>query len=916
MRTEIYLYSDFDNNIGLGKLELFDDEPINLVYNVSDIKNINSKDSNHTLDFTIPGCLENNKLLGHIYNLGTDSDFDTRIKVPCVVMVDGISIMSGNFQLLRVKISDKQPELYECIVYGEIIDLSKSIGESLLEHLDFSELDHNLTSDVVLESWTASTPNYGFFYSLIDNGQNWFASGDGDTSWNNVAWGGISFQNVNNPYTQASQFGIPPSEFTFCFSAKYIIDKILSNAEFSYSSEFFESSKFGDIVIPTNSSKQSYSEEFVNDFTFKAYTDSSATLTYPFDDEIIINFNDDSIDGFDNSDLYNTTTNRYTANETLCQQFFVNLNISYPVQLPVGNYFLVVNFYRSTYNGGSVPYTSIYRKMDFNFQSGTLYFESDSLDNEYSDKLYPAQPGETFWVRVFTNKWRLPLEPFSSYKEPWDNKPTIGVDSNFGNKVGTKAVLNGPMKVNSLIPKNIKQIDFLKSIFTMFNIMVVPSKDNIKKINFIPRDDFYSTGRVKNWTKFVDVDTVTEEFLSEKIDRKIKLTYKEDKDYYNTFYKEGTQTIYGEYNREFENEWVDGEKKIDIIFSPTPIESINGAPDIIIPKIVKKETSGQYTKTESNIRIGFKKLKSINSFITLYGKPSLYYYPYFGHFDDPTNPENDLNFGQLNYTFYDIDDITENTLEYKYWRKYLDQINDKDSRIVKCEAYLSSAELSQFNFNDIIYIETISDDGGHYFIVNKIEYIANSDSMSKLELVKLKVLPFKAETKKKINKTKIALNIGTFGERNLNFNTTTVTLGSDNIVMSKESMIIGDRNYITTALSEVIVRGSDNTVSGDTSGVTIFGSGNKVGTTTGEPIRNVTLLGVDNYTVTDSSQSGTFFIGRTVQALHILEAGRDEVLSSFTDTIINYRMAGRDEIRGIGSYDTTQHIIAGRDSII
>jgi hypothetical protein len=27
-------------------------------------------------------------------------------------------------------------------------------------------------------------------------------------------------------------------------------------------------------------------------------------------------------------------------------------------------------------------------------------------------------------------------------------------------------------------------------------------------------------------------------------------------------------------------------------------------------------------------------------------------------------------------------------------------------------------------------------------------------------------------------------------------------------------------------------------------------------------------------------------------------------------------MAGRDEIRGIGSYDTTQHIIAGRDSII
>jgi hypothetical protein len=105
------------------------------------------------------------------------------------------------------------------------------------------------------------------------------------------------------------------------------------------------------------------------------------------------------------------------------------------------------------------------------------------------------------------------------------------------------------VNLNTLMPTDIKQKDFITSIVKMFNLILDEDKNNPKNIIIEKRDDYYNSGTTVDWT---DKEDISSETLIERIptlvNKDIHFTYQSDTDDYNKEYSQtNNNLIFGEY---------------------------------------------------------------------------------------------------------------------------------------------------------------------------------------------------------------------------------------------------------------------------------------------------------------------------------------------------------------------------------
>jgi hypothetical protein len=226
--------------------------------------------------------------------------------------------------------------------------------------------------------------------------------------------------------------------------------------------------------------------------------------------------------------------------------------------------------------------------------------------------------------------------------------------------------------MNSYVPVEIKQSDFVKSIFQMYNLYVDQDIDNPYNLILRHRDEYYDSGAEKDWSQKLAKDKAQElMFLPDVTKKKLKLTYAPDEDQSNVLYTQATGEIYGQIEYTFDNEYVKDVDTKELLFSPTPVEkTLFGA---YVPSI-----NGAAPNT--NIRIlydgglGTCQPFDIIDFGTT-GEIGLTDYPMIGHFNNPLYPTFDINFGTNDYYFYEVATLTANNLYNLYWRRTVNQIN-------------------------------------------------------------------------------------------------------------------------------------------------------------------------------------------------------------------------------------------------
>jgi hypothetical protein len=385
--------------------------------------------------------------------------------------------------------------------------------------------------------------------------------------------------------------------------------------------------------------------------------------------------------------------------------------------------------------------------------------------------------------------------------------------------------IGGTIDVNDYVPKKIKQNEFVKGIFNMFNLYVEVDKSQPNMLNLIHRDDYYDVGKEVDWTLLLAKDKEQSlSFLPDITSKKVILTYKADKDTPNKIYTDATNQIYGQAEVIFDNEYVKDVTTKDILFSPTPIiDTVFGA---FVPMLAGAQPDTNIRILyDSTAEVGLTTCQGFNIFdYGTTGVTNVTSYPYVGHFDDPLNPTFDINFATCAFYYYMPSTLTQNNLYNRYWRRTMGQINN--GKMLTAYFNLKEYEIQALELNDKIRI-----DNSWWNINRVIDYNANGNQLTQVELISIdnevQLMPFATGS------TTPGVGTGSVGPITQVSNDTiikTKTANNNIIPNSTSGVVTGKGNNVNPGLKVVVVA-DDATIEEDgiyTDNLTVYGKVNGI----------------------------------------------------------------------------------------
>ena len=661
---------------------------------IADIREPESRSSDWSKTFTLPGTKANNKLFTHLFDLNLsirntsatnfNPDFNPNLKADAILQVDEVTQIQGFIRLLGIKINDFNQIEYECSMHGELADLFAKVADAKLADLDFTAYNHIISDTNIFNSWDTS---------IVKNNSSGYVNFSGGAP---IGEGYVYGWIDNGTYADYSM--MYTDDMTPYLYAKTVVDAIFSGTGYSYSSgSFFNSAQFKRLVVPCPTKSPILSENDVALRQFEAK--ASGTTTYNQGGQY--NF---TIEVSDPSNQYNPTTSTFTNgfhNQKYDFNFYVNgsvTNLSYNVTNWVR--------FRLFVNGKFAKEIAVPKIGDISGNATfdeTLIFEDIKLRKGDTVTLHPGFIRDNFNAIIPTAQ------------------TIINSSSKFYNTiVESSYAYDDNMDFTGFFTGvETKQREFMRWIFTMFNLYVEATEID-KQLIILPREEFL-TNTVRDWTEKRDISQPLEIIPMGELEAgRYTFTYKQGKDDGNKYYEEDYSRIYGDRQILIQNDFVKDEKKIEIGFVPTLIVKPENEIDKYLPEIATN--NGE--QKSGDLRILQYKVKTSQVYTvrngafstTATGGVTKTKYPFMGHLDDPLTSTTDINFGLPRFIGLPPGTpVTNNNLFNQYWSKYMQETTDKDSKIVKGQFYLTPADMEKLSFRDLYFFDN------NYFRLNKIE---------------------------------------------------------------------------------------------------------------------------------------------------------------------------------------------------
>jgi len=813
--------------LSTGELDVAENVSVPITFNIGDIRDLTSRKGTFSKSIVLEGTKNNHELLGHYYDVNIQAGtFNINTLTKCQVVQNGVPILDDALlQLVSVNKVQNNNSYEDEVNYTVLIKDSRAefftaITNANLTDLDFSDLNHVFDSSAIVASF-AHTVTDGYKYVM--------------------PWSDLPDYTAN--------------DFKPGIYAKTYFDRIFAVAGFTYTWSELAAAHFDKLLIPyngdtNNQDYEDYRVEATNTWTTTNVqaTGYNVTFVEPVDSgwtEVI-----------DSQGIFNPTTGEYSS------PFSTNTNAGehYTYQLAIGGTIALVNssgaiaqLIQPTFIGNSYNRYRVFARVSVagsgnaivygqqqTVYSGTLPIGSttifsfaetldipvtyngsgvangiDAADIQILDvgvQITTFGDAALSYQAQSQGVWRLA----SSLLTP--AAVNVVLDLASINMVilpsNNIQVTGSTLVMNQYVPVEIKQSDFVKAIFQMYNLYIEQDVDNPYNLILRHRDEYYDSGAEKDWSQKLAKDKAQElMFLPDVTNKKLKLTYAPDEDGPNVAYTQATGEIYGQIEYTFDNEYVKDVDTKELLFSPTPVyRTIFGA---YVPAI-----SGQAPNV--NIRIlydggvGTCQPYDIIDFGTP-GQIGETDYPVIGHFNDPLYPTCDIYFGTNDYYFYETETLTNNNLYNLYWRRTVNQINV--GKMLTAFFDLDEVDIQSLKLNDRIYIDN------SWWNINKIQdYNANNNGLTKVELISVDT-----EIDLARFKTGAGLPIGD----------TITAVGLDSIIRTKTA----NTNVIMPG-ADAMVMGRGNTVTAGTKGV-IVGDGQTL-TNDGMVVSDLTVTGTIN----------------------------------------------------------------------
>lgn len=708
--------------IGDYQIELMDDDLVPVTKSVYDVQDPNARKSHFTKSIILPSSRVNNQVFSGYFdasmfissNLQFDPFYNPTKKVKATYYEDSLPVITGYAQLVNI---NKTKELieYELIIYGENADFFKSIEGLKMSDLDMSDYDHVYTRAVIESSWTNAS---GYVYPQVKNGRQ-----------TDIISNGTQLQD----YWKVGDFDL-------WFFVKTLWDKIWSDAGFRYYSEFLNTETFEKLIYKGESSGMIRTETDIENSRIsydlgtsglKGYTANRTGLSLYTNNPIIFtSVIKDTLTEYDDTtgELNVATTNDYDISTTLNPVFKNITGITLPNGTTIGG-----NMYLIDDLGNIITIIPL------------AYQLTSTLPNNASIQV--ARLNTSVNIRLeSTRTYKFCLANFIQGTE-------ISIDSSrFDIYLNKDYAVNDIVNVNSLLSQEMTQKDFVMGLVKMFNLYIEPYYFKANDPNsggyltylIEPRDNYY-TNEIIDWTYKVDYN---KEFTIKPIggakEKFFKFTYDLDKDYHNNLYNQRTGRVFGDVTVDVQNDFLQGTKEVKIPFSlmllATNYKPVDQQVRPLPTDLQNDQTQGKRNDKSKPKILFYNGLTTGDSWyfgddgFGTGGFSTELQYPAASTYDTLSNPDYDLCFDtpqELYYTFPNgTINVTNQGLYNKFHRRGLEEVNNKNSKMLECYVNLTPFDVHNLSLRPIYEI-----DGNHYRLYEMSDY--NGKETTKCTFLKL-----------------------------------------------------------------------------------------------------------------------------------------------------------------------------------
>tara|TARA_R110000823_G_scaffold142483_2_gene272454 strand:- start:583 stop:2856 length:2274 start_codon:yes stop_codon:yes gene_type:complete len=679
------------------------DTSIKATYSSKEIQDVTQQKSDFTHNITLPFTQVNNDFFAHYYEVNVDGSYRADVKASCSIYVDSNLIFDGYIQLVKV---DTLNEDYTAICFGDVANLATELGEDKLNDLDLSKYNHILSQANVENSWNGLTDYEGtladgdeILYPIIDNGIGYVGT-------------------IINTNAGA----IKPSDLRPSIKVKTLLDEIVGKAGYTINSTFLNTDAFTKQYMTLGGDLEGSVTNFVDGFKVGMTADQN-TFT-----QTLVHFNDETNGSgyFDVSGNFNTSNYLYNVPHAGTYSFTVQLVLDTTLGTDFDRYIqLLVNNLNPTNRTLTEPSANGLNVYTVNFNDIEL------TGGDEITILLTKVGGDDSTVTI-ENNGTINGTLYDSFIQ-LVSMPDAVEGGTVGFDVG-----------NNLLPKD-KQVDFIKSIFARYNLIVEIDKDTPKQLNIEPVKDFRDAGVSKDWTGKLDLSkSVIIESTNRFRKSELNLTDKEDEGRLNKWWQTKKSQVYNSFKFPFYGDFGSGELKVPSIFSSfTPEKMVDNRMFIAqhfeynegVAEAVKVKPKLFYYSGKKQLppSSNYKILNSITgAYTTKVEYPFCHHYLMAGTLVVSTDTDLRFRSGSIFNQSELIETQTINDTYNLYWKNYLDNIYTKDARVQTAYFYLTSQDIADFKYNDKIFIKD------SYWLINKIDSFAiGVDNSTKVELLKI-----------------------------------------------------------------------------------------------------------------------------------------------------------------------------------
>lgn len=633
------------------KLSLFKDENIELNLSVVDVENIESNTTEFSKTFTVPASNSNNRLFKHYYNADIDNGFDARVKVNGSIFLNGFLFKLGKYRLSKVNVKNNKPSSYTIQFWGNLLTLKETLGNAELSDLDLSAYNHSYDGATVYTGLTSSLFGSDLVYSMFAKKQYYYNSSLTDHT--------ITDNLVNIAYTDGLQSnGIKFNDLRPSLRIIKIIEAIEVYTGLTFSRDFFDRPEFTNLFLWLNPD----ADKNAGGNTQMIDWDSGDT------NQIDLSTN---IGSFNVDDSLNWSLYLYITPSAGYE------NIDYTIKFYKDNEFAS----EITSKGTQIlpPYSLKNPGASGTSHTYNVYFEIET-DQEFK---YTSR------VKQYAKIFSTVIGTYNTYAS--ENEIT----SNF--------------IVSNELP-NIKIIDFLKGLFKMFKLVIIPIDDTNLYVNDLV--NYYAEGNLYDITNYIDNESY--DVSRGKILNEINFTFEEPTTILNIQFDKNNNRFYGDEENQIKDEngkLLDGEKfdfKVpfeQVVYERLTDQETNDLVNVqygaIIDESLEKASPKAHIHYKINTdldgdRLGF--INDVGAKLLLSNSINI--------------PSHTMTLDNVEYSTIFHEEFSEwsgdridKTLYYNYHKPYIDSIFNSKRRDYSFIAKLPFKILNKLQLNDLLQIK-------------------------------------------------------------------------------------------------------------------------------------------------------------------------------------------------------------------